>query len=418
MRFLNNSKNNIMYLNITIWFFGFISGFLLLLTGNTLNYWLAKDGCNLEIIGFFSLVSLPYAINFLWAPLLDKTKLSFIKFDINNRLKWIIVLHIAGALFLACMGLCDPSESQKTMALVAIILSFINSSQDIALNSLRTEIIPQKKHGMTSGIYIFGYRCGMIVTGPIAIFSSQYISWQLTYIIFAFIYLLFPIILCSIKLVRKSHEDLQNYSAGETKIKALFSNIGGIKTIIMLLLFLALYRIADNFIGIMLNPFLIDQGFSDSQISLAGKLCGVIGSGIGGLIASYIMSKYSITQCLLWFGIGHAFSHASYLSILYFKNNTEFLLLSTISESITGGMTMAAYIGLLTSLCHGKFRATQYAVLSAMMGTSRTILPSFAGYIVVNTNWTIFFIVSILMIIPSIIILKKLEPQLIRRSYD
>ncbi len=407
-----------MHLNITIWFFGFISGFLLLVTGNTLNYWLAKEGCNLEVIGFFSLVSLPYAINFLWAPFLDRVKLSFIKLNINNRLKWIIALHVIGAFLLASIGLCNPNESPKTIAIIAVILSFINSSQDIVLNSLRTEITPQTKQGSTSGIYIFGYRCGMIVTGPVAIFASQFISWQSIYSLFALIYLSFPVILFLIKGVRSISEHIEENYTKKMKLKSIFSNIGTIKTIIMLLVFLALYRIADNFIGIMLNPFLIDHGFTDSQISLAGKLCGVAGSAVGGLFAGSIMSKYSITQCLLWFGVIHAFSHASYLSILYFGKSTNALLFSTISESITGGMTMAAYIGLLTSLCHGKYRATQYAILSAMMGASRTILPSFAGYIVVNTNWVVFFAISIIMVIPSIIILKKLEPKLLKKIHD
>ena len=409
-----------MSLNLTVWFFGFISGFLLLVTGNTLNFWLTKEGCDIQLVGLFSLVSIPYAFNFLWAPIFDSVKLKFIPINANHRIKWLIVLHLLGATGLASICLFDPIKSPFFIAIFAVFIAFVNSSQDLILNALRSEITPPKLQAESSGVYVFGYRCGMVLSGPVAIFVSGYTSWQNIYFMFAFIYFCFPVILY---ISHNNQIDTVNTSeslSSKTKpsFKSLLAEIGKPKTVFLILLFLALYRIADNFISVMINPFLLHHGFSESQIAIAGKLCGVLGAGFGGLLAGRIMSRNPITLCLFWFAVIHASAHSCYIVIAYVGANSLALFIATLLESITGGMTMAAYIGLITKLCRGKYRATQYALFTAMMGVSRTILPSFAGYIVETTGWTIFFVFAILMVIPSILILKLIEPKLLQRIND
>lgn len=408
-----------MYSSIVIWYFGFISGFLLLITGNTLNFWIAKDGCSLEAISLFSLVSLPYATNFLWAPIFDKFKITFIKNNLHFRIKWLILLHIAGIITLICMSGYDPSETPKTIAILAFILSFINASQDLVLNAFRSEISQRGGGSENSGIYIFGYRSGMIISGSFAIFASQYISWQKIYLIFAAIYLTFPIILYQLKLSKISSINTLNQlnpNSNHPNIKTIINSLGNLRTTMLILLFLAFYRIADNFIAVMLNPFLIYQGFTESEIAIAGKFCGIVGAGFGGLLANGVLSKYKIFHCLLWFALIHTLSHASYILISYLGPSIKILIFATFLESITGGMTMAAYIALITKLCNGEYRATQYALLSAMMGVSRTILPSLSGLIVLHTNWTLFFVLSIIMVIPSLILLNMLKHTFLEKN--
>ncbi len=408
-----------MYSNIVVWFFGFISGFLLLITGNTLNFWVAKDGCSLETISLFSLVSLPYAANFLWAPIFDRFKLNLFKNNLYYRIEWLFLLHFLGIITLILMSRYNPSTSPKIIAIFAFFLSFINASQDLILNALRSELNEKNHAQENSGIYIFGYRSGMVLSGSFAIFASEYLSWNKIYLIFAAIYLTFPIILYKLKLHQiLNHNVLTKVEQRLNDINwmAIIRSFGNLRTTILILLFLASYRIADNFISVMLNPFLIDQGFSESEIAIAGKFCGIIGAGFGGLIANGILSKYKIFGCLLGFALIHTISHASYILILYFGNSTKILIFATLAESITGGMTMAAYIALITKMCNGEYRATQYALLSAMMGVSRTILPSLAGIIVAHSNWTLFFILSIIMVIPSLILLNILKATFLEKN--
>ncbi|MDX2049569.1 MAG: MFS transporter [Rickettsiaceae bacterium] len=399
--------------------FGFISGFLILITGNTLNFWLAKYGVSREIIGIFSLVALPYAFNFLWAPIFDNFTLSFLPLNINYRLKWLAVIYIACfvvTIFIASSSIDGPLF---TISAGLIILAFLNSSQDLILNSIRTEITPHDLKSTYSGFYIFGYRAGMVFSGPLAIYASEYISFSLSYLIFAFFYLAligFIFLMAHLKLVAK--EEIAHSNKDLDKRTSIFSaliGIGELRLTLMILSFLALYRIGDNFISVMINPYLIYHNFTEEQIAFAGKFSGIVGSAIGGIMASFILNNKNLVYYLFWFGIIHSISHLSYLMIGIFGLPALSLLLATICDSVTSGLAMSAYIGLITCLCNGKYKATQYAIFTAMMGLSRTLLSSASGFAASFLGWTGFFIASMLMIIPSLIILKLLENKINNR---
>ena len=403
-----------MRFNYLSFYFGLMSGFLLLTTGNTLNFWLAKDGSSTEIIGLFSLVSLPYAINFLWAPILDQMELSFLSFiSENKRIRLLFVLHFFAAFMLFLMSLCDISDNYFEIAILSLFVSFFSSSQDIVLNALRTEIIPRHLTKKTSGIYIFGYRFGMILSGSVAIYLSSIISWQAIYFLFGFATILFPfgIYIFSLYIDTTKISALSKAKFSHN-LSYIISSIGSFGFVILILIFLCLYRIADNFISVMLNPFLLSSGYVESQIAFAGKFCGIIGSAIGGIISYKFLEKYKISDCLLYFAALHALAHLGYISLEFVDSTSSNLLIVTLLESVTGGMTMAAYIALISSLCSGKFRATQYAVFTAMMGASRTILPSIAGKIAVILGWKLFFLISVFLVIPSLSILIFLKSEI------
>lgn len=392
--------------------FGFISGFLLLITGNTMNFWLSKYGASKEIIGLFSLVSLPYALNFLWAPIFDRVRLDFISLKINFRLKWIILLHSIGAFLVLLISQFNPITNTVATAILAVTISFISASQDIVLNAYRTELLPENHQAKSSGMYIFGYRMGMIISGPVAIYLSEYISLNIIYLSFFFIYLSFPIILINFCPINGKTFFIKNNSSHKIRLSTAFRQIGSVKLVITILLFLILYRVGDNFISVMLNPFLIQIGFEEKEIAIAGRLCGIIGSAFGGLVASQIMNNQNLIKSLFWFGILHSVAHLTYIAVYYSGDDVLALILATSFDSITGGMTMSAYIGLITCLCRGEYRSTQYAIFSAMMGVSRSILPSITGFIVVYTNWVVFFVISVIIILPALLILKNNEKKI------
>lgn len=398
-------------LNFTSFAFGLISGFLLLITGGTLNFWVASEGLSIELIGLFSFVSLPYAVNFLWAPLLDKLNINFFE-NLNQRFTPLSILYLLGSVITFIMSFFDPSNNGLVIGILAFILSFINTSQDVLLNALRTEIIPAKHHASTSGIYIFGYRTGMVLSGSVAVFISDIISMSNIYKIFAITYLTFPILtFCILRNFKITPKTKQDISIEKIDFRKIFGFFKSFKLFIQFLLFLTLYRLADNFITIMLNPFLLESGFSTSEIALAGKFCGVTGSAIGGIVASRFLNNLSLIRSLYIFAIIHAFAHISYI-LVKFNPCTYILVTATLLESITGGMSMAAYIALISTICFGKFRATQYALFSAMMGVSRAILPSIAGILSLKIGWIYFFILSTLLIIPSLLLLRIIEKPL------
>lgn len=395
-----------MQANFAVFIFGFVSGFILLISGNTLNFWLSASHINIESIGLFSLASAPYALCFLWAPILDKVKIPVISKLFGHRFSWIYILQILLAISVFLVSLCKPEENLYLLAILSFIVALLGSTQDTAIGALRSEIIKASDQGSVSGTYIFGYRVGMLISGSVAILLSSFISFTYLYRIFAIIIMTFPL------LIHYSTLGTNLISQHKTK-KMDFSfdllSIGSWKFTLYLIIFLILYRLPDNFINVMMNPFLLEKGFKTVEIATIGKFLGTISAILGGFLASIIMKKHSILSSLTIFGLIHGVAHLMFAIQNIAGHNISMLFLSIWFESITGGATMACYMAFITSLCHGTYRATQYAFLTSMMGLSRSILPSFAGFFVESYGWSNFYLFTSIAVIPSICILLSMK---------
>lgn len=389
--------------------FGFISGFVLLISGNTLNFWLAESGVDITAIGLFSLISLPYAINFFWAPLLDKIRLPYLATIFGHRLSWIYCLQILLAISVYILSIITLQLGLITFAFSAFIVAFLSSTQDSAIGALRTELLSAEKQKTTAGVYIFGYRIGMLFSSSGAIFLSTILSWKQVYQIFAAIILCFPFFThfaCQKYPIQKIEKHLKFLSFAD-----LSKQFGNRRFLVCALLFLILYRMPDNFINVMINPFLLSLGYKALEIASVGKFLGVIAAIIGGFIASFIMHKKSLYNSLIIFGIIHAFAHSMFIVQEAVGYNLMLLFIVMGFESITGGMTMAAYMAFIGSLCNGPYRATKYAFFTSMMGLSRSILPGLAGFIVQKYGWSMFYLFTSVAAVPSIILLRYVQSK-------
>jgi MFS transporter, PAT family, beta-lactamase induction signal transducer AmpG len=399
-----------------IWLFGLTSGFTLMITGNTLNYWLAKENIDLQSIGMFAVIVIPYSINFLWAPIFDTVKLGWLSKLLGHRLSWICLIQILLALAIFLLSTMDPHHSLILFALVGLIISFLSSAKDTVLGAFRTEIIAKESQGAASGIYIFGYRIGMLISGSGAIYLSSYLGWNNVYKIFAISVLVCSAILV-VSILRLKHDLIsktyQDYKVNSSNfIQNILRPVGSFYLIFLIIIFLILYRLPDNFICMMINPFLIHIGYNEFEIASAGKFFGIISAIIGGLIASSVMRKKNILDSLLIFGVIHAIAHTLFILQEIYGKNLPLFFITTGFESITGGMTMTAYIAFIASICQGKFRATQYSFFTSMMGFSRSIFPAISGYIVVQFGWQNFFTFIIITTIPSLLLLLKISSLL------
>lgn len=319
---------------------GFVSGFTLLLSGNTLNFWLASNHVDKSAIGLFSLATLPYAINAVWSPCLDIFKVPILSRFLDQRMSWIWILQILLIISVLCMSFVDPKNNLETIAVLAFGIAFFGSTQDVAIGALRAEIISKSSQGKMAGVYIFGYRLGTLASSSGAVLLSVYYSWSVIYKIFACVILLFPILIY-----------ITTHSFSESKIKsdsALFLNkeffinalraIGSVKYLALVMAFLVLYRLPDNFINAMINPFLLEKGFTAIEIASVGKFLGITAAILGGFLGSYIMSKISITKALLSFGIVHAIAHLMFIVQNNMGHNVIMLFLTMGFESVTGGI--------------------------------------------------------------------------------
>ncbi|MFK8039888.1 MAG: MFS transporter [Rickettsiaceae bacterium] len=388
--------------------FGFISGFTLVITGSTLNYWLAIDQIDIRTIGVFAIISIPYAINFIWAPILDTIYLGKLADIFGHRLSWLVVIHSLMIVLILLLSIVNPSHNLLVFGIIALFISFCSSTQDSILGGFKTEIINRSDQGRVSGFYVLGYRVGMLIASSGAIMLSNYIGFQKIYLLFALIVSFFPILLFySFKSSKTKYFDTAVNNLVFSKFfRQIIAHIGLYKHVAVILIFLILYRLPDNFIGIMIQPFLLHLGYDSFDIAIVGKFFGIISAIIGSFIASLAMKRLSIYRGLLIFGSLHAIAHILFLFQEAHGKTLWLLCIVIASEGITGGMTMAVYIAFISSLCYGAFRATQYSFFSSMMGLSRSIFPSVSGYVVHNFGWYSFFLLMIVITIPALLLIN------------
>lgn len=400
---MQNTKNYLLLLS------GFINGLAIMLSGGSLNFWLASKSVNKFIIGFFSLSALPYVLNFLWAPLFDK----IINYSTNYLAYFLLLMQIFLSIAVYNLGYYINLGDIKTIAFYAIGVAFLGAAQDTAWGALRSAMSNQKN---ISNIYVLGYRLGMLIAGPCAIYYTDIYSWQVIYKFFA--YLIFAtsfvkfIILYRNIYLSKEKIITNNILSRTEKFSNLFEHIGNYRLVMIVLLFLILYKLPDHILVPMLNSFLLDIGFTAKKVATIGKLWGMIGAIIGTILINYIFKHDTTIKALFQLGLIHSLASLLFILVNQYGTNDYLLFVIVGIDSITGGMSMALYITFITSLCKGKYRATQYAIFSSMIGFSRAVLPVFSGLIVIILGWNLFFLFISLLIIPALLLIIFIKDKI------
>ena len=411
---------------------GFFSGLPLLLTSATLGTWLADVGVNKTTIGLFALVGIPYSLKFLWASFLDTNiKLRLLK-KMGRRRIWILIFQILICVNIFIMAHIDPVINTIQMAIFAITLAFFSASQDIAIDAWRIEINEEKELGLGAALYVTGYRIALLAAGAGALVIADIYSWKLSFILLSCIYPLGIILVLSIKIEDKS----SNVKVIEKSIKNIieervlkpFYDFIIKKNWILILVFIACFKWGDALLGVLSQPFMLEIGFSKSEIAAISKVYGLAATLIGLFVGGYFISKYGIILALWITAFLQLFSNLVFI-LLALKGNDLYILMLTISiENLSGGMGTAAFIAYLSSLCNVQFSAFQYALLSSFMSFSRTWLASPAGwiidnlywneyfnffgiYLIQNSSWIGFFIVTAFFSIPAIILLHFIQDK-------
>ncbi len=386
-------------------FLGFSSGLPLLLIGNTLKAWMTVEQVNLAAIGWFSLASLPYSLKFLWSPFLDRFTLPFL----GRRRGWLIVMQLALVVAIAVMGFQQPKQALQLLAINAIAIAFLSATQDIAADAYRTDVLHKLEMGAGAAVFILGYRIALLVAGALALILADRMPWSSVYLFMAAT----MVIGIFATLFAPEPEEISPPASLTDAVilpfKEFFQRQGVIQAFLVLL-FITLYKLGDALLSNMTTPFLLQVGFTKTDIGAIQVGMGLIATIVGALAGGAILSRIGINRSLWVFGILQAVSNFAYLSLAYTGKNYQAMVLAINIEQFCGGLGTAAFVAFLMSLCNQKFSATQYALLSSLMAVSRDILAAPGGAIAQSTGWPLFFIITIIAAVPGLLLLPIFAP--------
>jgi len=379
---------------------GFSCGLPLLLTISVLQAWMKEEGVDLTVIGLMALVGLPYTVKFLWAPFLDRFTLPFL----GRRRGWMLVSQIMLMLVICWLGLTSPTKNPWLVAFVAFLVTFFSASQDIIVDAYRREDLSDEELGLGSSLYINGYRLGMLLASGGGLIMADHMSFSSVYIIMG---------LCMLPgIITTIFSPEPENPAGTPKtiqdavllpLKEYFSRNGAW----WILAFILLYKIGDTMASAMTTPFYLDIGFSKSEIGTVVKLFGFWATIAGSLVGGIMMLRLGINRSLWIFGALQALSTAGFAVLAEIGHSIAALSTVIAFENLSSGMGTAAYVAFMASITNKKFTATQYALLSSLMGIPRVLASAPTGYFAKHMGWMSFFIMCTLIAIPGILLLLR-----------
>ncbi|MBM3341450.1 MAG: AmpG family muropeptide MFS transporter [Betaproteobacteria bacterium] len=379
---------------------GFASGLPLLLTGSVLQAWLKDGGVDLTKIGFFALVGLPYTLKFLWAPLFDRYAL-----PLGRRRGWLIVMQLALAAALVGLSLTRPTPDHLLwISAAALIVAFFSASQDIVVDAYRRESMSDDELGLGSALYVNGYRVGMLLASGGGLIIADHTS-------FAFMYQLMAACMAACVMVTFfAPEPPLAPGAPRTLQEAVvlpFRDYFQREGAWLALGFILLYKIGDTMASAMTLPFYLELNYSKTEIGAVVKLFGFWATILGGTLGGIIILRIGLTRALWIFGIGQMISTLGFCALAYIGHNNFALATVIAIENFTGGLGTAAFVGFMGALTNKRFTATQYALLSSLMGVPRVLLAAPTGWIALQMGWPGFFVFCTLIAIPGLLLIRS-----------
>ena len=390
----------------TLLFLGFSSGLPFYLTSKTLQAWMTTAKVDLATIGFFSLVTLPYSLKFVWAPVMDRYVPPFL----GRRRGWVLITQVLLLLAIAAMSLHDPRTGLKMLAINAIAIAFFSASQDIALDAYRTDVLENREMGAGAAVFVMGYRIAMITTGALAFFLADRIAWPVVYLVLS------VLLLIGIAATFVANEPILKDAPPKTLVEAVvlpfadFFQRSGVLRALLVLLFVVAYKYSDSLAGSMTTPFLLQAGFSQSEVGAVFLGIGVVATIAGVVAAGAAIGSWGLNRALWVFVVFQGLSNLTYYGLSLSGKNHAFMVAAVVTENFGLGLVTGAMTAYLMSMCNKRFTATQFALLSSLMAASRDILVAPAGKIAESLGWPGFFLLTVAMAIPPLLLLPFIAP--------
>ena len=426
---------------------GAISGFPWVLIGSSLSLWLKEDGLSRSTVGWAGLIFAVYAFNYLWAPLIDRIQIPYLTKKIGHRRGWIVLMQILILISLFLWSVIDPSENLALVISVGLLIAIASATQDITVDALRIEQISENEgKSMAAGaaMAVVGWWSGYKLGGVLSLFSADFLEnlgfqnyWQLTFLILGILIILMNIGLMFVNETSSTERQI-NQKENDQLIAGKFQNSNfltktitwisgtisgpiisffkknGFQIALGILGFVFLFKVGEAFLGRMSIIFYKEIGFSKSDIAIYSKTLGWITTVIFTLLGGLFVIRSGVLKAMFLAGILMASTNLLF-SLLAWSGKSEILFaIAVIFDDIAAAFATVAFVAFISLLVDRTYTATQYALLASIGTAGRTTLASSSGALVdwLNGDWGVFFILTAIMVIPSLIILWIIRNKL------
>ncbi len=430
-----------------IFLLGAMSGFPWVLIGSALSLWLKENDLSRSTIGWAGLIFAVYSINFLWAPLIDRLRIPFLTEKIGHRKSWILLMQFSIFISLVAWSFLDPKESLFGIIAFGLVIAISSATQDITIDALRIEQIKKEEgRAMAAGaaIAVVGWWTGYKIGGLISLFTAEFFQrlgyqnyWQLSFLVLILIILITSICLLlipeensSARALNQSAEDkkILNIIGDKTKLQQIIAWLTGtvinplasffknntLPIAIGLISFIFLFKIGEAFLGRMSVIFYKEIGFSKTDIAIYSKGLGWLTTISFTLIGGVFAIRFGLLKALFLSGITMALTNLMFTALAWVGASKLLFASAVLLDDLAASFATVSFVAFISVLVDRNYTATQYALLASIGTAGRTLFAASSGAMVdyLNGNWGLFFIITALMVIPSLVILFSIRNKL------
>lgn len=396
----------------SLFLLGFSSGLPLALISGTLQAWMRTSNVSLVTIGFASMVSQPYSLKFLWSPIFDLYAPALL----SGKRGWILSCQILCMLMLLLMACYNPLTMFKgipALIILAFTLALCSASQDIVIDGYRVNILEPDERGLGAALSVEGYRVAMIVSGGFALIIADKFGWNFAYMVMS---LMMGIGILGTLIAPKEPAIATKPKKGASGflllLKQCWNDFFERKNAFLLMALIILYKLSDSMSHALTTPFLIDIGYSLTEIGVFNKSIGMIATLIGVFFGGMVMTRVGLFNSLLFFCILSAFSNATYMLVAIVGKNYSFTPIAIFAESLCGGMGTAALVALVMGICSLQYSSTQFALLTSLTAIGRIYVGPLSGFLSQHFGWQIFYAISIVAAVPAVVLILLLRDNI------
>ncbi len=365
---------------------GFAAGLPYMLASSTLSAWLTQAGVSLAGVGLFSAVTLPYSLKLLWAPLVDRYRPPFG----GRRRGWIVLFQLALGAALLALGATSPRSSPLAFAALAVGVTLMAASQDIAADAYRTDLLAPDERAAGTAVYVFGYRAAMLVTGGLALVAADHLPFGRVYQLSAVLLL----VGVAAALLAPEPTAVAPPSTLRAAVVEPLTDWFARPGALGLLAFIACYRLSDLVAAAMSTPFLLAVGFSNTEVGLVNKNVGIAATIAGALGGGALVARLGLRRPLLFFGLAMPLSNLLWAALATWGKSRTLLFVTVATHDLLVGCGIAALEAMILTLCNRRYGATQYALLSAAAGLAGRLAAAPSGLLAARLGWPGFFAAS------------------------
>jgi MFS family permease len=332
---------------------------------------LRDAGLSLKAISATSLLFLPWALKFLWAPFVD---------HYGTRKQWLLPLQVSAVIGALVLTQVDLSRGYVAVLAAAFLFNLVAACQDVATDGLAVRILDTRERGLANGIQVGAYRVGMILGGGLLLWIFARTDWATMFTCMA---ALLALTILPVLPLRESPRAATEAAPPASRVALGWVRrlrVPGMASFIALICF---YKFGDSMVASLIGPFMRDTGLSKEMIALMKGTVGSIASLAGAALGGWYAFRAGRRRALLVCGLLQTASLLLYIVAVHGHGGVAMFWAGTIAEHLFGGMATVALFTLMMDASDPEHAGTDYTLLACAIVVAMG-LANFAGAVIAD----------------------------------